>query len=394
MRILNYFDFILEARGDIKCPAIISKSFIDKLRLINSPISDEIINMDRKMSHFTFIKDNSDGTIQYSEADKTLKLLEETFGTVREFDAQNWLTQIRNPSAENFIWTKNRIDIKIGKFIKRFLDSDKFSDSEIENFVNKWKSLIKTDDRFEYWEGQNIPDAYITSNYYGQYSYNPLWNSCMNDRTDLVDFYVFIRDLKMVVLINNDNKILGRALLWKDIEGRSILDRIYYINDPDYYKFIELAKSKKWYYKKSNKGNQWSLENQTLDLDIKVKYPKEAIQPGMFPYLDTLPFLSEDGYLSNNEPEYGSFFILRGTDGESEYYSGLRDINGQLIEESEIGHYITSNTQGGLIKIYQAIHVEYDGFDDWLEINYLKDLKNGFVYDENDDQWYKKEDKL
>lgn len=394
MRILNYFDFILEARGDIKCPAIISKSFIDKLRLINSPISDEIINMDRKMSHFTFIKDNSDGTIQYSEADKVLKLLEETFGTVREFDAQNWLSKIRNPSAENFIWTKNRIDIKIGKFIKRFLDSDKFSDSEIENFVNKWKSLIKTDDVFEYWEGQNIPDAYITSNYYGDESYTPLWNSCMNDRTDLVDFYVFVRDLKIVVLINSDKKILGRALLWKDIEGRYILDRIYYINDSDYYRFIDLAKSEKWYYKKSNKSNQWSLGNQTLDLDIKVKYPKGAIQPGMFPYLDTLCFLSEDGYLSNNEPDNVGFFILRGTDGESEYYSGLRDINGRLIEESEIGNYITSNTQGGLIRIYRAIHVQYKGFDDWIDIDYLKDPKNGFVYDKDSDQWYRKEDKL
>ena len=340
MKILNYFDFILEARGDIKCPAIISKSFIDKLKLINSPISDEIINMNRKMSYFTFIKDNSDGTIQYSEADKTLKLLEDTFRSIRNFDSQKWLSHISDPSPENFVWSKNRVDIKIGKFVKRFID-DKFSDSEIEIFVNKWKSLIKTDDKFEYWEGQNIPDAYITSNYYGDESYAPLWNSCMNNRTDLVDFYVFVRDLKIVVLTNNDNKILGRALLWKDIEGRYILDRIYYINDSDYWRFIDLAKSENWYYKKNNKGHQFSLGNKTYDLDIKVKYPKGAIQPGMFPYLDTLPFLSEDGYLSNNKPENGSFFLLNGTDGEAEYYSGLRDVYGQLIEESDIDEYIT-----------------------------------------------------
>jgi hypothetical protein len=388
MKILNYFNFILESRGDIKCPAIISKSFIEKLRLIDSPISDYIINMNRSMSHFTFIRDNSDGTIQYSEADKTLKLLEDTYGSI--INPQKWLSQISDPEPDNFLWSKNRIDIKIGKFIRRFLPELEISDSEIENFVNKWKALQDTGDKFEYWEGQNIPDAYLTTNYFGEYSYNPLWNSCMNDRTDLVDFYVFTIDLKIVVLINSDGKILGRSLLWKDIEGRLLLDRVYYFKDSDYHRFIDLAKSQNWYYKKTNKSDKWMLGNQERELEIKVKYPKGAIQPGMFPFLDTFRYLSEDGYLSNKEPKTGAFFILNGTDGESEYYSGLRDIYGYLIEESEIDNYITSNTQGGLIYLPDAVHVEYEGFDDWINISYLENPKNGFVFSEEKDQWIKK----
>lgn len=393
MRILDYYNFILESRGDIKCPAILSTSFINKCREINSPISNSLIDMDRKMSSYTFINCGLNGeTIQYSEAERVVSELDKIYKKYdSNFNAQKFISKISNPEPDNYYWNKNKVDIKVGRFIRRFLSESNFTDSQIEDFVNKWKSLSNKGEKFEYWLGQKIPEAYETRNYLGEHGYNPLWNSCMNDRTELVDFYVFIRGLNMVVLLNNENKILGRSLLWEDVEGRKFLDRIYYINDWDYFKFIDLAKKNGWYYKAKNKSySDWILNGDVKKIEVKIKYPKEAIQPDMFPYLDTFYFLSEQGFLSNVEPKEGSFFVLNGTDGESEYYSGLRDIYGNDIENDD--DYIFSKTQNGLIGLNNAEHVQYDEFDDYIEIEYLKNPKNGFTYDKNEQQWYKKED--
>lgn len=393
MRILDYYNFILESRGDIKCPAILSTSFINKCREINSPIRDYLINMDRKMSSYTFINCGVNGeTIQYSESERVVSDLDKIYKKHdSNFNAQNFLLKISNPDPDNDVWSKNKVDIKVGRFIRRFLSESNFTDSQIEDFVNKWKSLSNKGEKFEYWLGQKIPEAYETRNYLGEEGYNPLWNSCMNDRTELVDFYVFIRGLNMVVLLNNENKILGRALLWEDVEGRKFLDRIYYINDWDYFKFIDLAKKNGWYYKAKNKSySDWVLNGDDKKIEVKIKFAKEAIQPGMFPYLDTFYFLSEQGFLSNVEPKEGPFFVLNGTDGESEYYSGLRDIYGNDIENED--DYIFSKTQNGLIDLSNSEHVQYDGFDDYIEIEYLKDPKNGFYFDDDVQEWYKKED--
>lgn len=393
MRIFNYFEFILEARGDIKCPVILSNSFVNKCREINSPISDVLIEMDRKMSSYTFINCGiSNDSIQYSESERVLSDLDKIYKQYDgNFNAQNFLLKISNPEPDNDFWAKNKVDIKVGRFIRRFLSESNFTDSKIEDFVNKWKSLGDKDEKFENWSGQKIPEAYETRNYFGEYGYNPLWNSCMNDRTELVDFYVFIRGLEVVVLLSDSDKITGRALLWEDIEGRRFLDRIYYINDWDYFKFIDLAKKNSWYYKAKNKSNaDWILNGDVKKISIKIKCAKEAIQPGMFPYLDTFPYLSNDGFLSNIEPAEGSYFVLNGTDGESEYYSGLRDVRGNDIENED--DYIFSKTQNGLIDLSNSEHVQYDGFDDYIEIEYLKDPKNGFYFDDNEQDWFKKED--
>ena len=68
---------------------------------------------------------------------------------------------------------------------------------------------------------------------YVRSGYNPLTNSCMNNRSDLVDFYTYVPNIKLVVLLNEDDEIEGRALLWTDIEGRLFLDRVYYASDSD-----------------------------------------------------------------------------------------------------------------------------------------------------------------
>jgi hypothetical protein len=392
MKLLKYLDFILEARGDIKAACVISESFIKRCKKIDSPISKALIDMDRKLSSYTFIDDNLDGeTIQYTESERAIDLLVKKHGAYGKFDPQRYLQNMPNPEPDNQFWMSNRVDIKIGRFVRRFL-GDGFTDKEIEDFVNKWKSSFKSEgEKFEIRTGNGIVDAYDTTNYHGEEGYNPLWNSCMNDRTDLVDFYLYVEDLKMVILLDSENKIMGRALLWTDDEGRKLLDRVYYINDKDYYKFINLAKENGWYYKKRNisGGSTWIINGEEQKIRAKVKYPIESISD-LFPYVDSFYYLDDkNGYLSNYEPD-SSYYVLNDTDGQYEYYSGVYDVYGNRVDDED--DYIYSETQKGLVSLYSAEHVEYEGFDDYIHINYLEDPKNGFVYDEEEAQWYKKED--
>lgn len=305
-----------------------------------------------------------------------------------------------NPEPDSQFWQSNRVDIKVGRFVRRFLGDD-FTDAQIEDFVNKWKSSYKVEgEKFEIRTGNGIVEAYDTTNYHGEEGYNPLWNSCMNDRTDLVEFYLYVKDLEMVVLLDSENKIMGRALLWTDTEGRKLLDRVYYSYDKDYYKFINLAKENGWYYKKRNisGGSTWILNGQEQKIQSKIEFPVDAIGQiedeysgfAKFPYVDSFYFLDDkNGYLSNYEPN-SSYYLLNDTDGQYEYYSGVFDVYGNRVEDED--DFIYSNTQKGLVSLYSSEHVQYDGFDDYIHINYLEDPKNGFIYDKDEDQWYKKED--
>lgn len=399
MRIFNYIEFITEARGDIKCPSILSESFIKRCKKIDSPISQALTDMDRKLSSYTFIDDKLDGeTVQYTESERALYLLNKMFGAYKKHDPQKYLSLMRNPEPDSPFWMSNRVDVKIGRFVRRFL-GDNFTDAQIEDFVNKWKSSFKVEgEKFEFRSGNGIVEAYDTKNYHGEEGYNPLWNSCMNDRTDLVEFYLYVKDLEMVVLSDSKNKIMARALLWTDVDGRKFLDRVYYVYDKDYHKFTNLAKENGWYYKKRNisGGSTWILNGEEQKIQAKIKFPIDSISQiqddwghPKFPYVDSFYFLSEEGFLMNYEPK-GSYYVLNDTDGQYEYYSGVYDVYGNRVEDED--DYIFSKTQNGLVSLYNSEHVEYEGFDDYIDIRYLENPQNGFVFDQEEGQWYKKED--
>ncbi len=396
MKLLKYLDFIVEARGDIKAPCVISESFIRRCKKIDSPISQSLIDMDRKHNSYTFIDDNLNGeTIQYTESERAIELVNKIYN---HSDPQKYLSLMPNPEPDSQFWQSNRVDVKVGRFVRRLLGDD-FTDAQIEDFVNKWKSSFQVEgEKFEFRTGNGIVEAYDTTNYHGEEGYNPLWNSCMNNRTDLVDFYLYVNDLEMVVLVDSEDKIMGRALLWTDDEGRKLLDRVYYINDKDYYKFINLAKENGWYYKKRNisGGSTWILNGQEQKIQAKIKFPIESISQlqddwgnPKFPYVDSFYYLSEEGFLMNFEPS-SSYYVLNDTDGQYEYYSGVYDVYGNRVEDED--DYIFSKTQNGLVSLYNSEHVEYEGFDDYIDIRYLENPQNGFVFDQEEQQWYKRED--
>ena len=63
---------------------------------------------------------------------------------------------------------------------------------------------------------------------------------------------IYVDHCKMLVLLNkNTDKISGRAIIW-EIDGKTLMDRVYYTEDHMLDIFINYAKEHKWYYRESN----------------------------------------------------------------------------------------------------------------------------------------------
>lgn len=378
MKILNYFDFILESSSKIKVPFQLHIDFLLLLYSIKSPISSSLIELvvNHSLSDISLISAGEEvDTASYTTALK----LSQHFGTTNDADLARY---VRPLNYDCGIYYQNRTTIKIGRLIRK-LFANKFNDSEIESFVNQYKSIMESKStRFEIWEGQKILEGYISKNYnYEGPSSNALMNSCMNDEVDLIDFYLQV-PVKLLVLLDTSNHIVGRSLIWKTNLG-DFMDRTYTIHDKDYYKFINYAHDNKIIYKSINrsgahvdyiKHGKEFWENMFVSLNFDINTYNLSTDIKGVPYMDTFIY-GQDKILSNTEPKDGKFFIFQETDGTAQYITILYDIYGQRIPD--IDRYNWSETQQGWIYNADSIWIKTE--NDWFSRDYLDNPKNGFT---------------
>ena len=219
-------------------------------------------------------------------------------------------------------------EIKIGRLTKKILNKLGVpSDKEIEDFVNKYKSVIKVSNdalsRFKIVNGEDIRKYYLVDNY--QSPRGTLGGSCMRGEgaQRYLDIYVEnTKNISLVIFMSKDgsDKICGRALLWVDNKGRTIMDRIYTIGIEDEELFKEYARRNKYLYKLKQtysddtllfNGIKVSNEDNIVIIELKEK------DYDYYPYTDTFKYYnSVTGLLSNRKdsginPEY----MLNSTDG-------------------------------------------------------------------------------
>lgn len=238
-------------------------------------------------------------------------------------------------NAASELFDKNRQSIRIGRGVRSLLTAKgvKFTDSEIEVFVNKYKSEYdKLNDIFRYFElveGDAIAHWYNKSNYSG--SKGTLSSSCMsNVDSEFFDIYVLNpTKCKLLILKSEDDKSLirGRSLIWfLDTPADVIfMDRIYTHDESDVEVFREYSKFKGWSYKEYNTSssdspliNSEGESNRYSGLVVhlsRTSYEK-------YPYLDTMKYLdTSTGNLTNSDDGYrGSLvnddiILLEDTDG-------------------------------------------------------------------------------
>ena len=230
----------------------------------------------------------------------------------------SYLTPERIESlTEDAYWNSTRrFQAKPGAFVSKIFKN--VPAREVEKFSNFFRSAQKTAGlKLKVVTGNDIKHYYHWESYQNS-DRGTLGASCMKHDgcQRLLDIYSDNSDkISMLVLIDENDKLVGRALLWH-FDSYKIMDRIYTVCDEDY-----SYQLKKWGYENGylHKAEQnWyntlffdSKDKKNLELKMCVKINSEC---DYYPYMDTFKFIDRDGYLYNYQPT-GTFWTLCSTDG-------------------------------------------------------------------------------
>jgi hypothetical protein len=395
--LLKFIDFLLENKGTT--PILYSNKLTKMLEMVSSKITGtkfiDIANMlikcqdQGKFDTYTLVDivPNKNDTVSMSSVSRLKRVID----SIPDLKGNDVRTITRNSTRSNSdwskrLWSEQRTEVKIGRYSKRIITSvlkQVVSDSDIENFVNIYKSTIDyhsgLKDKIMIVEGEDIRTYYNESMY--KSGGGSLNNSCMRypKCQKYLDIYVENPEVcKLMILLERANngvedKLIGRALLWETTTGK-FMDRVYSINDSDVMVFKDYASEKGWvtYYGKINK------------LVVKLKSDFSCQH---YPYMDTLYLY--DNYtkeLTNDDSlcEDNGIFQLQNVDGtyncvdENMVYSEWCD---RYIEREDA---IYCSNVSDYLPGDEAVYLEYKD-------EYVAPVSN-VIYSDYDEQSYWKED--
>jgi len=275
----SYLDFIFEAVNKQEMRLYFSdefrdmlKRFQDKSSIAQALLSSEDSNQMTDVYTLIDITEKND-TISLIQVNRITRANPELGETLPY--------NIRDKKRGSEFWTKARTEIGIGRWVRRiFTEVHKSTilDSKIEEFVNLYKAAFDGGDvsRFELVSGEDIRKWYYENNY--EEKRGQLGNSCMRYFSCQSYFDIYVKNPEVCKLLilkseSEPNKITGRALVWKLIDGSYYMDRIYTINDSDKFLFKDYAK----------KNNIENLHEDKFDITVQLgdhTYTK-------YPYMDT-----------------------------------------------------------------------------------------------------------
>lgn len=330
----------IEKEKHEKAPLIYSTKFNNYLRNMSSVgrlNSESIDSISRLMNQTGTMQDISFIDITDTEDEVTLIPIDRVKKLYRringdEFTDKQFTKYIRAEesiySAKDFIkgysgvWSFGRVNMKIGKLIKKLLPN--LTDSQIEQFVNQYKTIYRTRTQcyLELISGKEISKYYDSDNY----SHSPenhneglgtLGKSCMRYGHD--SFFKLYEEnpevCQMLVLRSKDKPegILGRALVWRLSDGRTYLDRIYCHFDSDVYIFLNYAKERGW---ETHHDNVKRSSTRIRHFQVQLK----TAEFRNYPYLDSFCYLNVDTkMLYNHHDDYsattGRIISCRNTGG-------------------------------------------------------------------------------
>lgn len=389
----KYDDFILEKllNESVIYFAPPFKKVLNKL--FSEPISKTLLDIERTdiKPDITFVNLDKEGYVSFTTMKNTKKILSNQFNIPEDkmetildngligddiWNLHSGADSIRRASplyglgmlGDGDPYEKARNPIKLGRFVNNILPG-KFTAKEVEDFVNKFKSTLEqSGERFIEVSGDEIAEWYDYNNY--KNTDGTLGNSCMarsSKRT--FELYTSNPEVCSMLVLLEDDKLIGRALIWKLIDDIDVidkkdylnieyfLDRQYTIKNSDVEKFRTYAKEKGWAYKTFN--NHYELETITFnDEDYKVEMLVQLnneLTYDRFPYVDTF---------RKYDPKTGILY------------------NNNKREEESIGCYILDSTSGGYNEVRDEVYSDwYDcdidrdeavhsgPLDDWIYLN-------------------------
>ena len=223
------------------------------------------------------------------------------------------LNKLNNESP----YAKFRSTIKFGRLLVSLFNTAKieFTNAEIENLVNKFKSNLDEYNKFDLFDivsGENIIKWYYYKNNLTHRSRpmdgkGSLGKSCSGHAINLELYRDNPEKIKMVILYSDDTKtkIIGRCILWEVDENIRLMDRVYVENDSDYFLFKKYAvKNGYWRRSHNNKFEANFIDANENVIDKEIKIPINHIEYFGYPFLDTMKFYNtKEHYLTNKQPQ-------------------------------------------------------------------------------------------
>jgi len=247
-----------------------------KSKKVAEKLTDSIRKTPSELSFFNTTEEND--TLSFMPKDRITKLTRNEQGKLEVY---------KSPLRQ---------DMKIGRIINRVFP-DEFEPREIELFVNEFKAhmdMLLGNIKLRLVEGEDIRFWYNQQNY-DKKAGGTLNNSCMRGEGNQkqMDLYVDNPEVcKLAILVNTDNKLVSRALVWTTDKG-IFMDRVYYTNDHIANAYYEYAKKQGWMSKHKDAGIRCTVRL-TGSGAKKKKY-------NALPYLDTFRRYDQRDYtLKNN----------------------------------------------------------------------------------------------
>jgi hypothetical protein len=149
----------------------------------------------------------------------------------------------------------------------------------------------------------------------------PLQNSCMRHDHCSSYFGIYTENpdkCRMAIMLDSDERLTGRALIWQTDDGFTFLDRIYGQDDV-ISAFKAYASEQGWYTRWTqtydNKDQIVTPEGRRTSKTMQVSLD---VAHGSYPYVDTFTYLcEEEGYLTNDESDENVTASLHSLYGES-----------------------------------------------------------------------------
>lgn len=220
-------------------------------------------------------------------------------------------------------------NISLGRMLTKLinLSGEEFNDKEKESFINKFKAQFSfsTSD-FKIFEGDDIYKFYSSIEYDKEEGLGQLGKSCMNKKPKkFFDLYTKNPKKVKILILERDNKMVGRCLLWSTDNGFIFMDRIYTYLDTDIELFKLYGDENGFWYKELQNTSYMNRDNFNYKFNIRNKDKVKSVDIvvsldffdfGYYPYLDSLCYFnSETGKLSNHRFAVDADLLICNMDG-------------------------------------------------------------------------------
>jgi hypothetical protein len=291
---------------------------------------------------------------------------------------------------------KRRFHTKPSKAIRKlFINPDRFTSQDYEIFTRRWNLKFVPNQGFsmKVINSEDIPKYYNYRHHHSMVSEgsSTLSGSCMRNCPESY-FEIYAENCDgMLIMADNNNKYIGRALLWTMDCGTKIMDRVYYSSEDVQEAFFQYASDNNLTRKRYQSHSERETFVTPTGETIEKNYTKtlKSMHYDEYPYADTFTFKEEDGtHYNEDEGRYCEDEGLAVCDNCAEW----SEVEQDNISDSAsyVMHHLGDRifTDNAIYSEHHGhyIHCEYD-MDDYKEVNGDWIQNGSLVFSNTMDEW-------